>query len=1226
MIDFGFNSNLVQLNQEKLQKQNSQFNNQHIDKNSFFGSYLTICEEENEKYNTNPFFSEIPKPNISQTAHNMEHFNPNYSFFGAFVNKGSEYMMGVPPLKYNLNSNGKFFEEEYEKFLKKYPNDIIDYAFNNKLTYEKENKKKEKINKQNKESKLYNNIAINDIFPLTYLTNGLEPNNIYTTGQIIKKENKNLYTSSNILDETCHMNLYKTVNFDLALQKEFSTLLSHLSLPINQKDFYNDLIYLIQGIPSKIFSVGKRFPFTFEISEEYKDIRLISTLPELTHNFLNEFIDIGTKMQLIQYLLKNVLFKINDNYTIPFVLKRFYSMVNDIMIQLTEKIIYYKKLLLNNKITFIGLYNKINTFKPIINIIYALFNFPNEKNYEYQSSIENYYSFYLTVNLYQKSHMLINSLLNIYYSLNSKEKTYILIKNLLLNSLHSYLFFILHLLFTGDVIDAQREYFILQSNDNIALDSTKVPVFLGLYKSVLLNNTILINYIKKYDQNFYSVLAYQLSELAQYVDKVDMGKITTEGVDEFIIFKEKIYDKKVELMLSVNEKIINLTELERNKEKIERINKIKVIRDFISEQEKKELMMKEEIKKKKRKLYEDIQEQILNKKRKIENEILKIKNEKIAQAELEKEKESFKKEIIMLLKKKYDKLRQESADIAIYGDLKTKWKIMRNNNKTKRDEIFNAMFDENLFDTVYPRIEIGKSTIESNYHSINRLISTEAEEKKTLSKQESVIDNTKKEEDKKETIESKETIVKPEDIKMEIINDNKKENNDDIEMKEVLKVNDISVKIEEQKIDVKDAPTPLHFNNTEDKNKISFPKFFISNIIYNDILLPIIETSLELATEKIKKETKKKKKMVKFTSHAKTSKQVDNEVSEILNKINVLLQENVPDNGDKNEIPVQTIIQEFFYDIIIKQYKITNHSFVLMLKNKFHLLSYFDLFNQIFLCNRGDLNLHFIESIFDFRTLSLNKNDTEYLSYQIKQVIEKNYSLINSNFDSKIIESFLSSFYLSKISQLNLNFSISNLDISFELNYKAKEPLDIIFNNANIPLYDTLFKKLLKLNIYNQIISRTYSVIKNNRNGEISDNIQFKKITKLFNDCYRTLKSIQTFIYHEVIDLNWGKMKKKIKHSADVFDIIQIHNETIQIIHDILCNHPFTVLYEKLYSNMAQFYLKAIIIDFFDFNMVKDDKVFIGVLNGMKKSHNKIMQYLKDEYVIGDYYNLKKYL
>lgn len=1204
MIDFGFNSNLVQLNQ----KQNSQFNNKHIDKNSFFGSYLTICEEDNEKYNTNPFFSEIPKPNLSETT--IEHFNPNYSFFGAFVNKGSEYIMGVPPLKYNFNSNEKFFEEEYIKFLKKYPNDIIDYAFNNKLTCEKE--KKEKIDKQKEETKIYNNIALNDIFPLTYLTNELEVNNIYTTGQINKKQNKDLYTSSNILDETCHMNLYKTVNFDLSLQNEFSTLLSHLSFPINQKDFYNDLIYLIQGIPSKIFCIGKRFPFTFEISDEYKDIRLISTLPELTHNFINEFIDIGTKMQLIQYLLKNVLFKINHNYTIPFVLKRFYSMVNDIIIQLTEQIIYYKKLLLNNKITFIGLYNKINTFKPIINIIYSLFNFTNEKNYEYQSTIEDYYSFYLTVNLYQKSHILINSLLNIYYSLNSKEQTYILIKNLLLNSLHSYLFFILHLLFTGNVIDAEREYFILQSNDNIALDSTKVPLFLGLYKSVLLNNTILINYIKKYDQNFYSVLAYQLSELTQYVDKVDMGKITTEGVDEFIIFKEKIYDKKVELMLSVNEKIINLIELERNNEKIERINKIKVIRDFISEQEKKELMMKEEIKQKKRKLYEDIQEQILNKKRKIENEILKIKNENIAQVELEKEKESFKKEIIMLLKKKYEKLREESADIAIYGDLKTKWKIMRNNNKIKRDEIFNAMFDENLFDTVYPQIEIGKTKIERNYHLLNLSISIEVEEKKD-----------KIEEEKKDNNESKE--VKTEDIKMEIINDNKEKNNNN--NNDILNINDISVKIASE--DVKDAITPLHFNNNDIKkedNKIRFPKFFISNIIYNDILLPIIETSLELASEKKKKETKKKKKMIKFTSHAKTSKQVDNEVSEILNKINILLQENIPKNLDKNEIPVQTIIQEFFYDIIIKQYKITNHSFVLMLKNKFHLLSYFDLFNQIFLCNRGDLNLHFIESIFDFRTLSLNKNDTEYLSYQIKQVIKKNYSLINSNYDSKIIESFLSSFYLTKISQLNLNFSISNLDISFELNYKAKEPLDIIFNNANIPLYDALFKKLLKLNIYNQIISRTYSVIKNNRNGEISDNIQFKKITKLFNDCYKTLKSIQTFIYHEVIDLNWGKMKKKIKHSADVFDIMQIHNETIKYIHNILCNHPFTVLYEKLYSNMAQFYLKAIIIDFFDFNMVKDDKVFIGVLNGMKKSQNKIIQYLKDEYVIGDYYNLKKYL
>ena len=131
-------------------------------------------------------------------------------------------------------------------------------------------------------------------------------------------------------------------------------------------------------------------------------MRFMSTVPELTTNFLNEFIDIGTKIQLIQYLLRNVLFKINDNVTIPFVLKRFYAMVNDMMIQINEKVLYYKKLLQENQITLISLYNKIQSLKPIINILYTLFNFPNEENFKYDSTIDYYYSYYINVNLYQE--------------------------------------------------------------------------------------------------------------------------------------------------------------------------------------------------------------------------------------------------------------------------------------------------------------------------------------------------------------------------------------------------------------------------------------------------------------------------------------------------------------------------------------------------------------------------------------------------------------------------------------------------------------------------------------------------------------------------------------------------------------------------------------------------------------------------------------------------------
>jgi hypothetical protein len=247
----------------------------------------------------------------------------------------------------------------------------------------------------------------------------------------------------------------------------------------------------------------------------------------------------------------------------------------------------------------------------------------------------------------------------------------------LLTSLHSYLFFILYLLFTGEVLDIQNEYFILKSNNNIGIDINKVPFFLNSFKNYLLNNTILINQIKIFDDNYYSVLTYQLNEIIDYLNNINITNVTSDVLDNFIIFKDKIFNKKIELMFGINEKIINAIELEENEEKIKRLKRIKEMKNIFLESEKEEIKRKELIRKKKQKYLEDIKEQILNKKRRIENEILKIKNENIARRELEKEQEAYKNEILKVLKLKYQQIKESTKEIEIFGSEKNKWKIER---------------------------------------------------------------------------------------------------------------------------------------------------------------------------------------------------------------------------------------------------------------------------------------------------------------------------------------------------------------------------------------------------------------------------------------------------------------------------------------------------------------------------------------------------------------------
>ena len=153
-----------------------------------------------------------------------------------------------------------------------------------------------------------------------------------------------------------------------------------------------------------------------------------------------------------------------------------------------------------------------------------------------------------------------------------------------------------------------------------------------------------------------------------------------------------------------------------------------------------------------------------------------------------------------------------------------------------------------------------------------------------------------------------------------------------------------------------------------------------------------------------------------------------------------------------------------------------------MLKNKFGLMHHFDFFNSIILCKKGNLILQYIESIFDFKTLTLNSSDHEFLTNELRNLIKADYE---NNIKSLYLKDLLESLKFKRISELNLNYAINNFELNFKLEYSATPPIDVIFNSSNSDIYDKIFKKLLKYNIYNQIIVRIYQILKNYRMNNI---------------------------------------------------------------------------------------------------------------------------------------------
>ena len=141
-----------------------------------------------------------------------------------------------------------------------------------------------------------------------YLIYPIQSTNAYSL--IESQDVTNIY--QNLVEEICLFNIYKEINYDISLQKEFSTSMFTFEASIDQKEFYNNLIYLLQGIPSSSFSLADKFPFPFELNKNSNtnNLRFIGTLPGMTLNILKYFINFGTKMHLMQFMVKKYLFDV----------------------------------------------------------------------------------------------------------------------------------------------------------------------------------------------------------------------------------------------------------------------------------------------------------------------------------------------------------------------------------------------------------------------------------------------------------------------------------------------------------------------------------------------------------------------------------------------------------------------------------------------------------------------------------------------------------------------------------------------------------------------------------------------------------------------------------------------------------------------------------------------------------------------------------------------------
>ena len=634
------------------------------------------------------------------------------------------------------------------------------------------------------------------------------------------------------------------------------------------------------------------------------------------------------------------------------------------------------------------------------------------------------------------------------------------------------------------------------------------------------------------------------------------------------------------------------------------------------------------------------------------------------------------------MKLKYKEIQEKTRDIQIFGSLINKWIFQRNELNEKRNIFFNKIYGENAennIDENYPIIEINNNENNNDNNDNN----TKKSYHKTFEEQLEFMKNVDIPNEEEEINTNKKQVYNNSDNIKQIFNqiqieENKNENN--INNKDMIN-NEIKNenKNENENEDEKNNDNKKEINNEEEnKNKeidINDIQINISNNENNkdntdnqDNKDNINEEGINNKKEIIKKE--KEEKTYKFDNKNKYLQNINlfpekeiPEDTEALYKLTTLINSEEEENiniinndiflngKNKNkQIPIQLIIKEFFHDVIIKQNTITNQTFTLMLKNKFGLMHFFDFFNSIILCNKGNIILQYIELIFDFKTLTLNTSDPDYLTNELRNLVKSEYE---NNIKNLYLNNLLESLKFSRLSDLNLNYAINNLELNFKLEYIAAPPIDVIFNSSNNDSYDKIFKKLLKYNIYNQIGVKIYQMLKNtrfninknNKNKKIkysnfndddldedsnhdienNNNILNMKLAKLFNKSFKIFKGILSYIYQQIIQKIWIDMEKKIESSMEVFQIIKYHYEALKNITNFFNNNLLIKYFENLCNDLAQLYLQIMVSDYYDKHQEKTD-FLEEVIEKLKGDNKNIIKYRDSLDYISPYFPLISYL
>jgi hypothetical protein len=312
--------------------------------------------------------------------------------------------------------------------------------------------------------------------------------------------------------------------------------------------------------------------------------------------------------------------------------------------------------------------------------------------------------------------------------------------------------------------------------------------------------------------------------------------------------------------------------------------------------------------------FQDLHKQYIERQRFIEDEINRNKNEQLAILQKNKENEEIKQYMLERMKKKYYEILDYNKYVLLYNDDFNIWKNKRKQNITLRYDLFNTMFDIETIQFAYNDYNEDSS---KNYHFGPSIIN------------ENILDN----------------LIMPDDSSI-IIPETQSLNISLYDKLDRLTFEDHSSNNNSNLMALDQSPGA----------KQPLPRFYLKNFIINEIIEPMIGSVV------------KTKKIVNVPQTFALPKEISTDIFEVVNQMQALLVERNNKEDILIEIPINVFIEELFNDIIIKQYKIVNTTFVHMIKYKYHILEVFNFVKNVFLAGGSDILNTIIEHYIDFNS------------------------------------------------------------------------------------------------------------------------------------------------------------------------------------------------------------------------------------------------------------------